>query len=131
MSTPKPDRFSTAETHPGEQAPGLPRLVSVRRRLPSRSPQKCGPAASGWRPTRRCARCGTKGTCRSNDPSAACLTRRLRHWAGRFTSDSRRSSSAKEAMRKPIPQAEKLKVCLKVENIIFNGDRVASTPNGP
>ena len=36
MSTNKPDRFSTAETHPGEQAPGLPRLVlEIRARLGS------------------------------------------------------------------------------------------------
>ena len=34
MSTNKPDRYSTAETHPGEQNPGLPRLVlEIRARL--------------------------------------------------------------------------------------------------
>ena len=34
MSTEEPTRYSTAETHPGEQAPGLPRLVlEIRARL--------------------------------------------------------------------------------------------------
>ena len=36
---------------------------------------------------------------------------------------------AKEAMRKLIPQAEKMIVYLKVENIFSNGYRVAGTPN--
>lgn len=34
MSANEPTRFSTAETHPGEQEPGLPRLVlEIRARL--------------------------------------------------------------------------------------------------
>jgi hypothetical protein len=34
MSTKDPKRFSTAETHPGEQTPGLPSLVlEIRARL--------------------------------------------------------------------------------------------------
>src|SRR5829696_9104066 len=36
---------------------------------------------------------------------------------------------AKEAVRKLLPAAEKLKVYLNIENIFFNGYRVASTPN--
>lgn len=42
MSTNEPDRFSTAESHPGERTPGLPRLVlEIRARLgPTATPEQ-------------------------------------------------------------------------------------------
>ena len=39
-----------------------------------------------------------------------------------------RDKRAKEAVQKRIPAAEKLKVYLNIENIFFNGYRVARAP---